>query len=473
MSNVWYSNGRMTVRGKSVDSLLGRSSFKWAVLVSYHYSGQGGMMYGGALAESKRWIEHNQKLFNREDVVLRVFAETGAWRHVGQEEGMFGSPPWDQRQKNGRTVGIWNVDHLRSLCARSDRVRNLTALNLNVMEEAFRQSHESGCVFEWVIDATLKHTTGLCTGVVDHIIRQTGIAARDLQELYPNAAFLISARNEFNAHNGTRTTLAEVNRWAERWYRWKSADTGETRLAHSQPSPDFEAEQWPEAMFIIDQGGEDVFEFDCGPEPGKFKMAAVHPQRKGTPGRDWKELPDMYKLRSLARGQPIGAPESMYFVSKKGTEGWYRNRSGWNGNIKDQIEFYENVIVPDGFRYFIVHDDIGAQTSTKFNPGSKWEGALAEFLGGKIGGIPDPPPPITTWPPTDSTKRPYDHHVVAAYKGILGRDPDEDSRASYNDQLERCYDVELSGGMTVEGMRDTMRGSDEHHHKNDGPWNYR
>ncbi len=445
--NVWFRNGAWQVRGENVGrQLIGRSSFKWANLVSMHYAGKGGEYAGGALNTAYRWIEHCQELFGREHVVLRVFGETGGWDPMPAGAGMFGSPAQDQ--------GIHDVNSYRELCRTNSRVTALSDLHKAVLREAFRLSHETGCIWEWCILATLKHTDGLCTGVCDHVIRQTAEYMRALSVDYPKAAFVVNACNEVFAHNKVGYTLQQVNQLAARWYRWVAPDGQTKRVAFEAPGVGWFAEQWPEAMLIIDEGGGDTFEYDAGTEAGKFQMGTIHPARKNASGREWYSFPNEFfaRLRRDARGGAIAANESMYFVSKAGTEGWYRGPDGWNNDLDLQIQFMDNALARgpvNAFDFFIVHDDIGAQTDSAWNPGTAWEAELAEMFGG---GSPEPPPPP---PPKQVT---FALAIAYAYREILGREPDKGG-------LDH-YDAEMLGGMTEAQMRESLLRSEEFARKN-------
>lgn len=402
---IWTDAGKMLIRGAKFNKVRGRSAFKLPNLISMHYAGKGdeyiqqGGKYG-ALDTAYRFIEHNQRLFGTEAVWLRVLGESAGWSQIPAGTGMFGSPAQD--------AGIIDVNSYKALCATQDRPRSLTALNLRVLEELFRMSHTTGCVFEYVCDATLKHTEGLCTGVIDHHIRLTAVECRRLQAIYEKAAVVISARNEWDAHNETGTTLVQVNQWAARFYRWKHAD-GSTKRAFDSPGEGWEAEQWPEGLILVDHGGKDLFDYSCGPEPEFFKLGAVHPLRKGVGWHKrsawWSVTPEwMADLRNLSRGQPIAFTESMYCVSKPGTESWYRNANGWNDNLNDQMVFVAGCDLPHGPDVFVVHDDIGVQADADWNRGTEWESRLAEFYGGKVNGETQPPPPPDP-PPTETKLR--------------------------------------------------------------------
>lgn len=445
--NVWWDVAikRFLVRGEPRKQLIGRTSFDWASIVSHHYAGRGSDIPGGALNVAKQWVEHNQKIFDREDVVLVVFNEEGEWTPCPDSPPscMFGQEPRDQ--------GMWNISQLQRLAANEDRVKreHFSSINLKTIEFAFQVSHETGCIFEWCIDATLKHNTGLNVGTIDHIIRQSARWMRELQVKYPRAAFVLRGRNEWRAHQGFPVTLNNVNSWATRMYRWKKDDA--TSVAFESPGNGWVAEQWPEAFFIVDRGGGNGFDYDVGPEAGKYKLGNIHIERKGA-AWDWRSpVPQMSQLRTDARGQPVGSNENMYAVTKSGTLGWYRNANGYNvvfsdKGLADQMKFYENNVPI--FDYFCVHDDIGKKANATWNKDSKFEGALAEFFGGQV--VDPPPPPPETFL--------FQVPIELAFKQILGRDADFSGLESYNKLMAE--------GLTESGMREFLIRSQEFERKN-------
>lgn len=441
--NVHWDGRQWIVRGVPTQKLLGRSSFKFANLLSMHFAGMGDEYPRGAAFVAEEWVAHNQRLFGRADVVLRGLGESAGWPPIPAGSGMFGSPPND--------AGIHDVAAYRVLCERNQRITELTELHSRVLEEAFRISETTGCIFEWPIDATLKHTDGMCVGIIDHAIRQVAEEMRELSEKYPGAAFIVSARNEWNAWNQTGHTLGQVNQWATRWYRWKKEGEERPAVSFESPGDGWEAEQWPEAMLIVDHGGKDTFDYECGREAGKFQMGAVHPERKGGAfvGRsEWNEVTPEWiaRLRQDARGAPIGVTECMYLVSKSGTSHWYRNRNGWNEDLPSQIQFLYDLEGP--FDYLIVHDDIGVQTDTAFNPGSQWEDALAELFGGGTSGPPPPP----------AKRYRYAHIIGMAYQSILARPVDPEGLENYNRLM--------TDGMSEAAMREALIRSAEYAEKN-------
>lgn len=443
MRNVWMDSGKFTIRGVKKNKVHGRSAFKLPALLSMHFSGKGDDYLNeggkvGALSTFYAFIAHNQRLFGEEEIVFRVLGECGGWPFVQPGAGMFGAPARDQ--------GIHDIASYRLLCNSNERVRELTALNLVVLEELFRASETTGCVFEYVCDATLKHTDGVCIGTIDHVIRQTAATMRLMQEKYPKAAIIFSARNEWEVLNNTGHTREQVNLWANRFYRWKHEDPAVKPVtAFESPGPEWTPEQWPEGFVIVDEGGSDLFTYDVGPEPGKFKLGAVHPRRKGggwVERSDWWEVTPqwMAKLRTDARGQPVGFTESMYHVSKPGTEGWYRNRNGWNDDIAAQLAFYEQCEQAHGPDIWYVHDDVGVQSDPYWNPGSRWEAALAEFMGGVVGGEPPPSP--------GPKELRFDPLIELAYGEVLGRQADPGGLAGYN--------LAMRAGLTEAQMREAL-----------------
>lgn len=453
--NVWWEPGpkHFLVRGKPVKKLVGRTSFDWASIVSYHYAGRGNDIPGGALNVAKQWVEHNQKIFDREDVVLVVFNEEGGWDTCpGDPPGcMFGQEPRDQ--------GMWNMTQLQRLAANGDRVKreHFSAMNLKTIEFAFQVSHETGCIFDWCADATLKHHTGINVGTIDHIIRQTGRWMRELQVKYPKAAFIVRPRNEWRAHQGHPVTLGNVNAWAQRWYRWKHPD-GQTRLSFESPGPAWMAEQWPEAMFITDIGGGNKVHEEIGPEPGKYKIANIHIERKGA-AWDWRApVPQMDQLRTDARGQAVGSNENMYAVTKPGTLQWYRNANGYNvvfenKGLADQMLFYENNVPI--FDYFCVHDDIGKKANASWNKDSKFEAALAEFFGGNV----VQPPPVERFRYADQIQ--HDWNLILGHS--LGN---EDVMRARNEMYRLYYEEGGERGLSKAMHQDVLLRSEEFKSRN-------
>lgn len=447
--------GNFSVRGEKVQTLWGRSFFKAASYMSYHFAGKGDEIQGGALNVVEEFVEHTQRIFDDERVAFRVFLQTGegepgSWSKLQPGQGMFGSPPWDQ--------GMWDYQQLRNLCATDSRVKELTGLYANVLRFFFEHSQRTRCIYELVVDATMKHMDGLCTGVIDHCIRQTATYCRDLQETYPGACVILSARNEWDAHNGTRTSLTDVNMWSRRFYRWarEGPDGKETQYSYTQPQGSgWEAEQWPEGIIIVDHGGNDTFDYDVGPEPGKFKMGAIHPVRKNS-GRDWRDAPNMEPLRRDSRRMPIGATESMYYVDRRDigrAENWYRNPGGWHSNENDMMLMYEN-LRQAGFNYIIVHDEKGVQGDKSWpRPSTYLEEELTNYFGGH-----NPPPP----PPG---KVRYDRTIEAGYLQVLGRNPDAGGREHYNNLLHQFY-VEGEVGLNESAFRDELLRSVEYREKN-------
>ncbi len=354
--------GKFYTNGERQDLALGVSAFKLGNRVAI-----------GEESKALRFIEHNQKMLNRERCFFRVLLENGGWSPVPAGQGMFGSPP--------RDPGMWNVEwlqrHWNDTTKEPRRVKpeHLTDLYRRTLEWFFKTSETTGACFELVIIATLKHTDNVGNGHIDHVIRTTLVLCDELQDKYPRACILMSACNEWDAHD-TRDTPAgrekfslrkQVNMWVERRAR---------------------DDYWKAKPLIVDHGGRDTFEYECGECRDKYDGGMVHPVRKSA-GRDWRKLPDMQRLRADARGMPVGFPESMYFITAKDTTGWYRNTAGWNLNLDDQIAFYSRW--PGNIDYGIIHHDKGVQCDPDW-PATEtpFESAVAELFGGTM---PPPPPP--------------------------------------------------------------------------------
>ncbi len=357
---ITVSNGKFVFNGVRKERVIGRSSFKLANALTYTYTGQGASS-GYGIGYADRWIEHNQKIFG-EDVVLRVFLETAGWGEC--DDCMFGSKPRDE--------GFWNREKLRD----GHRETEMHPVGKRVLEWLFRVSEETGVAFELIIDATLKHDD-IPKGEIDHVIRQTGIRMGELNELYPRSLIIPSMRNEIFAHNESGHTLNDVNMWAVRWDR---------------------DEYWNGAAKIVDHGGQNYFEYDVGPEAGKYRAGMIHPDR----GDGWERFPSppqLEQLRRDARGMPVGFTESMYYVEPEDRDranDWYRNPSGWTSNWPQYKRFLEHAIPK--VDYFIIHDEKGAQCDPNWpRPETRVEAWAREYFG--TGGGPDPPPPDPPDPP--------------------------------------------------------------------------
>jgi len=348
--------GKFITNGERQDLALGVSAFKLGNRVVSNET------------MALRFIEHNQRMLG-ERCFFRVLLENAGWSPT--QEGMFGSPP--------RDPGMWDIGWLTNHWNGSEALRvkpeHLTPLYKSTLAWFFKASADSGACFELVIIATLKHTDGVGNGHIDHIIRCTLVLADDLQARYPDACILFSACNEWDAH-GTRETpagkekisLRNVNMWAVRRDR---------------------DDYWRQRPLIVDHGGRDTFEYECGPERDKFDGGMIHPTRKGVQGRDWRELPDMDRLRTDARGMPVGFPESMYYITADDTTHWYGNPAGWNLSLNDQIKFYSRW--PGNIDYGILHFDKGVQCDPEWPAAwTRFEEAVSELFGGSM---PPPPPP--------------------------------------------------------------------------------
>lgn len=344
--------GGFLLNGEKKQKLIGRSSFKLANIVTYHFAGQGSGKY--SLGYAKRWVEYNQRLFG-EHAVLRVFLETAGW---GECDGcMFGSEPRDQ--------GFWDP---RAALRDGHRETKVHRRGEQVLEWFFRNSQETGVIYELVIDATLKHDD-IPKGEIDHVIRQVGVKMGELSAQYDRALIIPNVRNEWNAHNESGHSLHEVNMWAVRWER---------------------DQYWPGSQPIVCPGGADDYTYDVGPPgSGKFAMGLIHPDRQPD-DRKWWDLPNINRLRSHSGGMPVGFNESMYYVEKEDEQralNWYRNRRGWTAYWDEYRKFAEAAI--DNVDYFIFHDEKGSQCDLSW-PRAKTR--LEEHFGDSTN-PPNPPPP--------------------------------------------------------------------------------
>lgn len=353
--------------GVRKDMVWGRTSFKLANIVTYHYTGQGDVF---SLGDALAWVEHNQRIFG-EDVVLRVFLETAGWdegvdKTPGNKlpnNGMFGSEPSDQ--------GFWEVEALRN----GHRETKMHGVGRNVLEWFYKTSQETGVAFELCIIATLKAKDNrVPVGEIDHAMRVTGIEMGRLNHLYPKALILVNTVNEWGA--GSKLKLNEVNMWATRWYRdnyWPGVPVSEIPL-------------------FADSGGTQRNVYKIG--TNAYHAYMMHPERRPK-DREWWEMPDTGRMRDIAGSYPIGFNESMYYVEEADAErarGWYNNRRGWDADWSNFEKFYENSV--NQIDYNIIHDEKGAGTLVEWpRKETRMEAwAKSVFDGIDPRPIPDPEP---------------------------------------------------------------------------------
>lgn len=468
LNKLKQANGKWVVYGTPLDCWVGIDGFKLCNMLSKYFFGLDGQKW---LVLAERWVEHCQQLLG-EHTIIRVFAETGGW----SGHPMFGAEP--------RDAGIWNLGDLRK---RSEidpdtgkprrRIKELTAINEAVIDWLMRTSHETGVAFEYVVDATLKHTMGsgktpedkwLNTSITDHAIRQTATYMRDLyREKYPNAMIIVEARNEWTAHNKQRTTAKQVRDWAERWSRWEKGEGDDKRLMlrHAEPQGDgWTCRQWPEGYLIVDPTlGKDI---GVGPEPGKYKMSLDHPRRDRPNGDDptdwWTLPPDYHQLVDEARGVPYGYNESILYGDKRDKSRlreWYGAR-GWTTDIDHYLEWIETCRRNVG--YLILHTEKGMQTDVTWpRPLTVLEEALGGITPQPVPTPPTPSPPGPT-PPTPSP-RPvtYQRVIDLAYREILRR-----ASGGADPGGLAHYDAKMRGGMTEATMRERLLRSVEFANKN-------
>ena len=398
---IKVKQGKFEFNGIRKDMVWGRTSFKLANIVTYHFKGKGNVY---SLGDAHKWVEHNQRIFG-EDVVLRVFLETAGWDNSIDRDsngvpnnGMFGSEPSDQ--------GYWNVAELTD----GKREQSMHTTGRKTLEWFYKESAHTGVAFELVVNATLKHDD-IPRGEMDHVLRQVGVQMGIFQLQYPQALIIVSACNEWNAHS--QIPIEDVNNWAMRFYRDRYWDT--EMVAPTQ------------IPLIVDGGGSDKIKYKVGRD--FYHAAMIHPERR--PGsRDWWEMPNLAGLRHVANDYPIGFTESMYYVEEADAEraaGWYRNRAGWDTDWNKFEQFYENS--RGKIDYNILHDEKGAGTLTdwprKETRLEAWaKGAFTGIGGGVVlpPPLPDPiePPLIDPDPP-----RGADFLWILSLLQLIGLDTEE------------------------------------------------
>ena len=461
LKNLSQSRGKWLVDGEKKDCWVGADSFKLANLLSQFYA-TGDQKYE---TMAKRWIEHMQGILGQ-NTHLRVFGETGGWEkgHRKSRVGhpMFGSMPSD--------AGIWDIADLRNRAANGQRIKKLTPLNESVIWWLLNCSHETGVAIEYVVDATIKHTEGLVTATTDHAIRETSEFMRALyrgetkggREALPNAKIIIGARNEWEAHNGVgdekpRTSLREVNMWAERFHRWELGEEKNYIYSYSDPGNGYGGRQWMEGFIIVDDSNNGV---NVGKSPKNFDEMNEHPQR----GDRWWELPPEYmeRFNADARGVPTSFNESMMICDppdESRCREWY-GAGGWTVETDHYEQFLDNATGPKGVARFTVHAEKFVQCDTEWPRRETWiEGMLRERYGS---GSPDPgPAPPDPPTPPEPPRVSYRRVIRQAYRDILDREPDNEGEASYQDKLE-------NQGWTEARMREHIMRSAEFAKKNRG-----
>jgi hypothetical protein len=462
---VSIANGRLVVRGTRRELAWGFSAFKLFNYIAQHFTGHGdefkslGGTVAGALNIVRSFVENRQALVGRKDVWFRLFSQTGdgepgSWQLLDNvDQGMFGSPPHEPNPENSSNR-LWDYNALR----RGHRPESVTPLMAKCLAWLFEYSQQSGACFEVVVDATIKHMDEMTPGTIDHMCRQMAIKCRELQVQFPRACIILSTDNECFAHNRVEQTLADVNLRAKRFYRWKDASGG-LRQSFTSPGGTFQAEQWPEGIVIVDEGGGDFFTYDCGPEPDKFKLGAIHPERKGGP-RDWRDISSiMARLTADSRGMPPAFPESMYYAdnSTKSLERAnriYRNRNGWHANADDMMLFYQRWVGKIG--YGIIHTEKDVQGSIDWPLAeTPLEERLRAFFGT---GQTEPPPP----PPSTVERVTYRHVIEGLYEEILQRPADAGGGAFYDEQMRLFYGGDGTLGLSRANVENAMLGSAEY-----------
>ncbi len=476
-AKVEAKNGKFYFNDIRQEMVFGRTCFKLAAQVTYHYTGQGGGHYG--LHSARAFVDfHMETLGVPKGFVCRVLLETAAWSpcETGDEVNdgkpdscMFGSEPRDQGFWNNSSWNAEKRESNRNQLRDGVRQKSLDPVGKRVIEWFYKTSEETGMAFELIVNATTKHDR-IPTGEIDHIIRQAAVFMGEvMEEKYPESAIIVNYMNEWTAHwpveGGRAAALKLVNIWAARTHR-------DNYFPHS------------DAAIMVDGGGANSFDYDVGSGDGRYRSGMIHPERGGDEWITFPRAVDMTRLRRDARGQPVGANESMYYISANGrgcnAEGlnckpntlhWYRP-GGRTANWSEYEQFLNWQLdvnaVRDGYDYFIIHDDKGTQSI------STWPAAMTEVdrwiqanLGN--GGTPppvdppiDPPPPVDP-PPTGDVLY-YDDIIELGYQTILRREADEAGLAIYNDWFRECYEDESLICYTP--FVDVLARSDEYKSKN-------
>ena len=407
--------------------IFGRSSFKAL-----------GHLRAGNEAGLRNWIDHCQRYgFN----LLRVFGETEYW----ESHPMFGSPP--------TIKDMWDGGALQN----GDRPKGLKDINRQVIDSMFRISQETGMAFEYVVDATLKHATpkDIAWGTIGHCVRQTLSFMRGMQDKYPRALVMVNFHNEWDAHSQgswraqygkemsardlRANALRELNMQASRARRWKNGDM--TEVSYISPGHGWEAEQWPEAVILVDHGGRVEIEYKADVSPDSYDLVTLHPSRGG----EWWKHDGRPYLKYLDGPIPTYFSESKLWVDPVDAaraKTWYPNLNGWTTDIDKYVTFMEGA--KNLGIHFVVHDEKGMQSQSGW---PRAETKLEDYL---KGGAPPPPP----------ARHRYARIIDPAYREILGRPEGADPGG-----LEH-YNALMANGMTEADMREVLIRSQEYEEKN-------
>jgi hypothetical protein len=168
---------------------------------------------------------------------------------------------------------------------------------------------------------------------------------------------------------------------------------------------------------------------------------------------------------------PVGANESMYYISANGRNGtpntlaWYRpgGRTADFGMYKAFLgwQLDENA-VRDGYDYFIIHDDKGAQSDPDWPRRITEVDAWIQANLGNGGAAPEPPTPEP--PPPTETLIYYDHLIAFGYELVLQRPPHQEGIDAYTPWFRECYAEPERECMTP--FLDVLARSDEYQQKN-------
>lgn len=468
-AKVEARNGKFWFNDVRQEMVFGRSAFKLAAQVTYHYTGQGGGHYG--IHSARAFVDfHVETLGVPEGFFLRTFLESAAWSpcETGDEVNngvpencMFGSEPRDKGFWNNSSWNSEKGESNRNQLRDNVRQKSLDPVGEKVIEWFYKTSEETGIAFELVINATTKHDR-IPAGEIDHIIRQAAVFMGEMEAKYPRALIIPNYMNEWTAHwavdGGRSAALKMVNDWAVRTHR-------DNYFPHS------------DAAIMVDGGGANQADYDVGSGDGQYRSYIIHPERGG---RAWITYPQPADMKRMRRGhnQPVGANESQYYISANGrgcnaeglnckpnTMHWYRP-GGRTANWGDYEQFLNWQLdvnaVRDGYDYFLIHDDKGTQSI------ACWPRCMTEIdrwiqvnLGNGGGPPVDPPTdPPTDPPPTPGTMRYYDDVIEHGYQMILRREAEPAGLDVYNEWFRECMADESRDCVTP--FLDVLARSDEY-----------
>ena len=363
-------NGEKTV-------LKMRDGFKLLAWINQHYKGS--PQNDEPLSKADRWLE---RVASQGFHGVRVFGETESW-----DSKWFGKYPHNK--------DVWDLNMLR----RGERPTSLTGLNGKMIRKFVELLKKHGLVAEYVVDATLKHTDGVCAASISQCIRQTAHFIRELEKELGSVNMFMELHNEWDAHNKANLTMHELTMQFIRTRRQES---------------DGSYRQWPEGVVGVSHGGRDTIDYPVG-RPDGADYVAIHPERSG----DWWELPDLGPLKR--HGVPVYFNESICYVDSKDW-GEYIQQNQWfrptacTFDLDKYLGFMQAAL--DAGVSFCVHDFEGMAS----DPDLEW--TKLEYALGEPG-----PSPV-------SVSNAIERAVTLGYQQLLGREPDTAGKAHYVSEMQ-------------------------------------